>query len=148
MRPPLPRACVRLADLPLFFGCLLLHQRRATVDEDAALPASDEALDRLLVDESIQRLRSRGRELCIHEHVVTGGGNSTEPARCPIPHVAEMGSRVAVHDGAEAAEGAARVGAAGGLSAARCPVVVAEQVAETVGRMQAQQQPPQPQPQQ
>ena len=133
-----------LAYLPLFFGCLLLHQRRESVevplDEAAALPAPAEALDRMLVDESLERIRSKGRELCIHEHVVSGGGNATDPSLCPMPEVLTGGSRAVA-----TADGGRNTSSSGGASAARCPVVVAEHVAGTVVQ-QAQQQTTQQQP--
>jgi hypothetical protein len=100
------------------------------IDEEARLPAPAESLDRLLVDESLTRLRERGRELCIHEHVVTGGGNSTDPARCPMPLSAESSTGVRAETAGTSSMGG---------SAGRCPVVVAEHVAETVVQQAAQQ---------
>lgn len=140
-----------LAYLPIFFGCLLLHQKRLpaemAIDEDARLPAPAESLDRLLVEESLTRLRERGRDLCIHEHVVTGGGNSTDPARCPMPLSAERstGAQAETADtsgmggGAVMGRGAVMGTSGMGGSAGRCPVVVAEHVAETVVQQAAQQ---------
>lgn len=106
---------VSLAYLPLFFACLLLHQRRSSVDEENTLPATDEVLDRLLVNESIERVKERGRELCIHEHVVSGGGSSTDPSACPVPGTL----RAHVNSSSSTAHRA---------SSELCPVVVAESV--------------------
>jgi len=65
-----------LAYLPIFFGCLLIHQRRpalTTEDELAAAP----------LDESLERIRTRGRELCVHEHITKSGAEGNG-SRCPV----------------------------------------------------------------
>ena len=113
--------------LPLFFVCLLLHQRRVALDDEHTLPApTDEVLDRLLVNESIERVKERGRELCIHEHVVSGGGSSSDAAACPLPSTVR--TRVSGGGG----------GAVHGASPERCPVVVAETVVARQAQVAAQ----------
>jgi len=69
-----------LGYLPLFFFCLLLHQRRKplaatsaveelTADADA-LPSELEALGA----EARERLRQRGRQICLHEQITNNNG--------------------------------------------------------------------------
>ena len=91
---------VSLAYLPVFFGCLLLHQKR----ERQAVVAQD-VRDAGWTTPVRERLVERGRELCIHENL-TGNVSSDvlsqhEPAPTSIP-----------------ATSAPKLG---------CPVVVAEQ---------------------
>jgi hypothetical protein len=86
---------VSLAYLPLFFGCLLLHQRRR---DPAELEAHDEAeIDaRNWIREGV---RERGRRLCPHEALES-------PHLCPVA-AADGVVEAAAEAAAEAAEGLA-----------------------------------------
>ena len=66
-----------LAYLPLFFGCLLLHQRRkapAAAEEEAdaplALATADVGEEEITAAYAAKQaeLKARGREYCVHEH--------------------------------------------------------------------------------
>ena len=92
---------VSLAYLPVFFGCLLLHQKR----EPQVVVVEDDMRDAGWTTPVRERLVERGRELCIHENL-TGNVSSevqsqNEPAQTSVP-----------------ATSAPKLG---------CPVVVAEQ---------------------
>ena len=142
---------VSLGYLPLFFGCLLLHQRRQPVEqrieqqmtlEDGAPPAPSaaqeqqqlastielEAVKQLgytavaSIDESREAVRAAGRGLCIHEQLVAPTHNASASS------------------GGEAADAADGSGGAG-----RCPVVVISKGANAVSSPAAV---PQPQQQQ
>lgn len=66
-----------LAYLPIFFACLLLHQKRAPAELEAGVIAEDDANR-----DAINRMRSRGRELCLHEkHIAL---EEADAGRCPI----------------------------------------------------------------
>ena len=114
-----------LAYLPVFFTCLLVHQRRpahvALEGDETILPLEESLVDGQLVNESIERIRTRGRELCLHEQLVTTAaqtdGSATDGAAGPIASSMPSGS-------------------------GRCPVVVAETVVShaQVGMAQQQQQ--------
>ena len=66
---------VSLAYLPVFFGCLMLHQKRrntAEVEEEVGVPLEEEEahpLERLRA-RALSAGRSSGRELCIHEQII------------------------------------------------------------------------------
>ena len=114
---------VSLGYLPLFFGCLLLHQRRqthsATVEEDEEATLAHAAGS---MDEPLERIRAKGRELCIHEQIVSGAsggiggkhddGSSAAPTadeaaargRCPVA-LAEAAAGQVMSVGAHAANG-------------------------------------------
>lgn len=81
--------------LPVFFACLLLHQRRET----AALETALEEDKRGAIEHVRGEVRARGRELCLHEQMLTAphaedaGAASTappltataaNPGRCPV----------------------------------------------------------------
>ena len=101
---------VSLAYLPFFMGCLLLHQRRSplAVDEDTEAHAA-------LLAEPRERLRARGRELCIHEQIV----EMTEELAVSD---AEAAARSAHADGRSASGSPPERPAAPAVSAERCPV--------------------------
>jgi len=98
-----------LAYLPVFFGCLLLHQRR----QPAELEHTTEVEE--MYEEARDRLRSRGRQLCVHEHMI-------HPADAPQ-----------LIDG----EGAATAGAAPAAGARACPIVFGKSTAETAAETAA-----------
>ena len=93
-----------LAYLPLFFGCLLLHQRRkapAAAEEEAdaplALATADVGEEEITAAYAAKQaeLKARGREYCVHEHPeLTGELQPSAPLRvlmgvglalCPNP---------------------------------------------------------------
>jgi len=88
-----------LAYLPVFFFCLLLHQKRqpAVATEELEDVAYDDARDRLL---------SRGRELCLHEHIVHPADDAADAQE----ERAAAGARACpVHFGKASAESAAGI---------------------------------------
>lgn len=81
-----------LAYLPLFFGCFLLHQRRAPV---ATALARDEPVEELEVEADAtadvrERLRQRGRQMCIHENISTKNGGVASGSLCPVSAADEL----------------------------------------------------------
>jgi hypothetical protein len=138
---------VSLAYLPIFFGCLLLHQRRQPLSASAALddelptdheadaplaPSLEQTAQTAEHGHPLGRLRAAGRELCLHEQMVE------------MREVADAdgatAARASDDDGAGRARAAVRPALTGGASALAasagkvlgCPVVVAEAVSEQV----------------
>ena len=72
-----------LVYLPVFFACLILHQRRPPAELGVAATVEAEALEQVRV-----AARSRGRELCLHEQMVRPGRSSTARYNPPTLHVA------------------------------------------------------------
>lgn len=78
-----------LAYLPVFLACLLIHQRRPVpVTMEDRLESEGELKGELIVDETLERIKARGRQLCIHEHLVQsdeadGQHSGSSAARCP-----------------------------------------------------------------
>ncbi|KAL1514499.1 hypothetical protein AB1Y20_003598 [Prymnesium parvum] len=78
-----------LAYLPIFFACLLLHQERPPPPPPAVTrrPLGVEHLSEagLLYEEGRNQLREKGRELCLHEHVVhTADDEAAATRACPV----------------------------------------------------------------
>lgn len=103
---------VSLAYLPVFFGCLLLHQRRqpATLEAEASEEERHTTSHTLpAIDEPLTRIRERGREYCLHEQ----GVRMSEAAE-------------AADAGANGSESAPRGEAASADQRGLCPVARAE----------------------
>lgn len=116
-----------LAYLPLFFACLLLHQRRApaTLDDEAALHAEEGAAASPL-EAGLEQIRARGRELCMHEQIV-----QAESLAAEVAAEGGQGGAAAAKAGAAADGGG---GAAAALGAAgRCPIVIGSSVGSSLG---------------
>lgn len=79
-----------LVYLPIFFACLLLHQKRAPAEPlEAGVIAEDDANR-----DAINRMRSRGRELCLHEkHVALEEAEADAGLRCCPAVVADAAVR-------------------------------------------------------
>jgi len=82
-----------LAYLPIFFFCLLLHQRRQPLAVSASPEESAVDMDAIGVGtsdaeslaEARERLRERGRRICIHEQITSGGSrDSPGSPLCPV----------------------------------------------------------------
>jgi len=76
---------VSLAYLPFFFFCLLLHQKKpnhlpAPLEEGVEV---DGAADPIV--QQRERLRERGRQICIHEQITSGAADGSAGKRgCPV----------------------------------------------------------------
>ena len=79
-----------LAYLPVFLACLLIHQRRtASATIEHGVESEGELKGELMVDETLERIKARGRQLCIHEHLVQSDEAAAQhagssAARCPV----------------------------------------------------------------
>lgn len=71
---------VSLAYLPVFFVCLLLHQKRRPADDTSDGEAAVSSTPMAALDDSMTRVRERGREFCHHEMASASGSG-----KCPIP---------------------------------------------------------------
>ena len=80
-----------LAYLPAFFFCFLLHHRQSQPAADTASAALADTGDGFLcsldsaLDDALERIRRRGRELCVHEQLVHP---EDTPALKPTPTAA------------------------------------------------------------
>jgi len=73
-----------LAYLPVFFACLLLHQNRQPITARLAEEVVDDGYN-----DARDRLLSRGRQLCLHEHIVhppaaDADGTIASARACPV----------------------------------------------------------------
>merc|ERR1712087_736682 len=78
-----------LAYLPLFFACYLLHQRRPILEKEEAA----EEVEVGVQGDVRERLRHRGRQMCIHEQLSSSNGGarlassdagSSSASLCPV----------------------------------------------------------------
>jgi protoheme IX farnesyltransferase len=115
---------VSLAYLPIFFGCLLLHQRRQPATLAAA--TDDDASSVSPLEEPLERIRARGRELCLHEQVVEMQAAADDGASAAAPSGASGRADAATPPAIGGADGEEATGNATGST--RCPVFVAEAV--------------------
>jgi len=86
---------VSLAYLPLFFGCFLVHQRRAHLTEEEEARHVVEVGEPSEADADAhgdvrERLRQRGRQICIHEKLSASNNGSSGLSLCPVSAADEL----------------------------------------------------------